>query len=307
MKNLLNLKKYYLEFEEDLLKLRKNDDINDLINMYRKLKILTPLFYKRGKVGHYYNKILLTVMKAENFFSDTYLINEKIDINKNIRFSNDLSEEELVEYLVLNTRKYLQKFNRSLDINALSFENTCNYASLKTQELCEDHNIDSDIIIISPGYSSDDDLFSGSNFHCFNILKINNEKYLIDCTYKQFFKNGKVNLERLGIINLSPPRVGAYMMMDEKRKALAHKLLKDGYIKIDDDTLKDYLDGFTMSFRNGLYYEKTKDFSYTTNYTSKDYENFLNGLDSQINYEDIKMLGFQREPLNNYDMSFEKR
>ena len=42
---------------------------------------------------------------------------------------------------------------------------------------------------------------------------------------------------------------------------------------------------FGFLFRNGLYYDETGDYSFTTNYNDIDYINFLNGTDSQVNHE----------------------
>ena len=72
-------------------------------------------------------------------------------------------------------------------------------------------------------------------------------------------------------------------------------------------TMKTYLDAFTISFRNGLYYENTLDFSYTTEYSLDDYIRFIHGDDNQINHEDKLYLGYQSKPLKNYKLNFKKR
>ena len=61
------------------------------------------------------------------------------------------------------------------------------------------------------------------------------------------------------------------------------------------ENLKNYLDGFTLSFRNGLYYEGQENKDFTVSYSCDDYYDFLNGLDSQVNYEDLECLGEQRK------------
>ena len=56
------------------------------------------------------------------------------------------------------------------------------------------------------------------------------------------------------------------MLMDKDRLKLSKDILEQGYVLLDDKNLKTYLDGFTISYRNGLYYEIMDDFSYTTKY-----------------------------------------
>lgn len=87
------------------------------------------------------------------------------------------------------------------------------------------------------------------------------------------------------------------MTLTEEKLKLAVSLLEKGYIELTDENGKNYFDTFTLSYRNGLYYEKTNDFTYTTPYTLKDYINFLQGTTSLLKYEDINTLGYQKTPL----------
>lgn len=108
-------------------------------------------------------------------------------------------------------------------------------------------------------------------------------------------------------MNVGGCKPGVYMLMTEKGEKIANKLIRDGYVKLNEETLKLYLDSFTISFRNGLYYERTKDFSYTTDYTVDDYLDFLWGNDNLLNYEGRDYLGFQKRPLKDANTSFRKR
>lgn len=112
-------------------------------------------------------------------------------------------------------------------------------------------------------------LFNGRGYHFFNILKINGNYYLVDCTYKQFFLLRKCLLERIGIPYLSGCYPGVFMCLTEKRKNTAEQIIQNGYIPLTDDIFKDYMDGFLLSWRNGTFYEETKDCSYTTPYMPK--------------------------------------
>lgn len=95
------------------------------------------------------------------------------------------------------------------------------------------------------------------------------------------------------------------MLLNEERENVAKELLKKGYIILTPDTLKHYLDGFTLSFRNGLYYEQNG-ISYTTPYTYEQYLDFLYTDASLTDYEDRSLLGYQKRPLRNPNFEFNK-
>ena len=65
---------------------------------------------------------------------------------------------------------------------------------------------------------------------------------------------------------------------------------------------KYYLDGFAISFRNGLYYDETGDYSFTTPYTFDEYIDFLNGKDSQVKREGKLVLGYHEKPVTRISM-----
>ena len=83
------------------------------------------------------------------------------------------------------------------------------------------------------------------------------------------------------------------MLMDEKRKKVAEELLKNGFVELKDDTLKLYCDGFTLSYRNGLYYKYFGN-DYSTEYRVEDYIRFFNGEDSQLKHEPPTCLGMMK-------------
>ena len=186
--------------------------------------------------------------------------------------------------------------NKNINFNNLDLTNYCSVACDYILNICKSLNIKGIKIKIIPGFSDKYQLYYGGRNHYFIILDINNNKYLLDSTYSQFFLLKRNIIDRIGIINLSGCDAGIFMNMDKNRKLVSNKILQDGFIRLDEDTLKQYLDGFAISYRNGLYYENTNDYSYTTNYSAKDYENFLKGLDSQITHEKISYLGYQRKP-----------
>ena len=44
----------------------------------------------------------------------------------------------------------------------------------------------------------------------------------------------------------------------ETMNFLEEKIVKDGFVELTEHNFKHYLDGFTLSFRNGLFYEQKK-------------------------------------------------
>lgn len=231
------------------------------------------------------------------------------DFYDNRQIDDYSSPESILNYIVHNVRRYLvlshslnQK--RPIDINRLNFENECVVASNKVKELCDQLWLESYVVGVYPGYLKENDLFNGSGFHMCNIVKIEEQYYLIDCSYRQFFTLRQNFLERLGVVQMAGCKPGKFMLMNEERKNVANRVLKNGWTQLDGDVLKHYLDGFTLSFRNGLYYEQTNDFSYSTAYDVDTYIKFLRGEDNQLNHEDREVLGYQKKPLKNHNISF---
>lgn len=216
-------------------------------------------------------------MKPE-YICDTYL---------------NLSDNDIISIIVKNAiDKILYCFeDRYTSINQVDATDNCIAFSYIVKDICDKLGISSDIIKIWPGYDANARLFGMSGFHYATIIFIQEKKYLVDLTYKQFFKKSHSFLEEIGVVGLCAPLPGIFMLMDEERKELVMELLQKGFIELKDNNLKLYCDGFTMSFRNGLYYEEfNTDFS--TNYSDQDYTNFLfNKNDNQINHEPIKCLG----------------
>ena len=247
-----------------------------------------------------YNYIRNAIMSLENKYLNNYFIttitpNYNFIQNKHLLSYQD--DEYILHYIILKTRYYLHKIiNIKDNFNNLDLTNYCNQACDYILDVCQRLNIKGIKIKIIPGFNDNPKIYYGGGYHFFNVLNINNNKYLLDPTYNQFFLLKRNIIDRIGIINLSGCDAGIFMYMDRDRKEVADKLLQDGFIRLDENTLKQYLDGFAISYRNGLYYENTQDYSYTTNYTPQDYENFLKGLDSQITHEKISYLGYQRKP-----------
>ena len=293
----------------DLMKLysiviKETQDIKLLKEMYGFFKELNMKHGLASSVNDIYNLIVKYMLNSEKVFNNKQLLDTSftLDIKKDMELNTD-SEEQVLEYIVFQIRKKLLKTIYWNNIGALlnesntwnpSLVNYCYNASINVKELCNKHKIKCYLLEIHPGYCKKAKLFKGNGFHYANIIKLKNY-YLLDLTYSQFFNLGTTNLERIGLVNYPLTKAGRFMIMNEDRKKTALEILKKGYVKIDDNSIKNYFDGFTISYRNGLYYEQTKDYSYTTDYTIDDYFNFIMKKDNQILHEGKDVLGYQKK------------
>lgn len=260
----------------DLEKLRDSSDFNFVRDILVKLK---ESDYKTTD----YNKFLKSFQHNRLFMKPLYICDTNLCV----------SEDNIVNVVIKRTiDKILSAFeDRYSSINEIDLENNCIPISFFVKDVCDSLEIESSIIKIFPGYDMDARLFDGNGFHYSNILNIEGKMYLVDLTYKQFFKKNFSFLEEIGVVGLCAPRCGIFMFMDSKRCGVAEELLKNGFIEIKDNIFKSYCDGFTISFRNGLYYDVYSS-NFSTNYTDQDYINFIiNRSDSQINHEMVKCLG----------------
>ena len=198
-----------------------------------------------------------------------------------------------------------------MDLDDFDFTDQCCNAADYVSYICNQNNIKCYLIDIFPGYKEDARILENakcihSRCHYANVVEYNGKYYLVDVTYSQFFHLYKNNLDRLGVVGFDGCAPGTFMLLNEERKNLAQTLVMYGYIELTENIFKSYLDGFTISFRNGSYYETTNDFSYTTDYTVEDYIKFLAREDNQINHEGIRNLGYQKKPLKDPFMNFRR-
>ena len=277
---------------------KNQDEILDNIYSYIKKRSIN---YYNGEYMH----------PGYNLLKDAILLTEKKVIGKildnDVYISLNEKTNNFIEYLVLEGRKYLlqkcSNISQNIDIlnlNNYNFTNFCMICSKYIKKICDQNKIINYIVPIYPGYTDKYNLYNGYGYHFFNIVYNNNKYYLIDLTYSQFFTKEKNNLERIGLVDISGVKAGRFMLLNELNKNIALDLIKNGYIELDEIKFKIYLDAFTLSFRNGIYYENTNDFSFITNYTIDDYINFLTGNDNQINHEGLENLGYQKRPLKKY-------
>ena len=291
--------------EEDILERRIND-------FYKKIKAYQQEYYyaSKGKPRKFYYDAVgdRVCSLSDSLYPDKFLIDSFPNLTYDLVFSNEHSE--IIKRIIKYSRLRLIS-DLSISLNEFTVKSSlvdcCSKASDIVDEVSLLMGAKSKSVIIYPGFKKDSDIPSELNFHYFNIVVINGKKYIVDCSYRQFFLLASNCLDRLGIMHFTGISAGKAMLMDEKRKEVAMKILSDGYIEATEENIKAYLDGFAISFRNALFYEETNDFSYTTPYTALDYIHFLEGSDSQLDHESKKTLGLQLKPLKNSNMSFEKR
>ncbi len=277
---------YYQQFQKS----KTNTEKIKVINlMYQYLKIISLTINSESDLKNL-RKILLYCEK-----------NLSLEFITDITPSNNQATN-VIEQIINESRQYLFKKNNFPDVD---LQSECLNTSLFVIKCCQKYSLTAKMYLLQPAFITNLDLCYKR--HYFVIIDCNNDQYLVDLTYSQFFVLSRCLLNRLGLIGLSSPQPGTFMLMNDNRKKIAQKLLKDGYIKLDSNSLKQYLDGFALSYRNGLFYEDTQDFSYETFYSDNDYWHFLEGEDNQLKHENKRHLGYQKEPLKNPYLDFRKR
>lgn len=265
-------------------------------SLFIDLKNIAPNYYKQGKFHSLYEEYMRKLLDYRLKMTTEYICDVTVS-------NKSYPEDDILNFIVFKLYEYiLRAFEyRYQSINEVDMANNCIACCYKVLEICASLKIPCEKVEIYPGYNDKARLFGLCGYHYFNIVTINNKKYLIDGSYKQFFKKSHSSLEEIGVPLTCAPLPGIFMQQTKTRQQVAKKLLKDGWIELTEDTLKSYCDGFTLSFRNGLYYEThPKDF--TTSYTAEDYLNFLSEKDNQTNHEQLEHLGPLRkvlkQPLN---------
>ena len=275
--------------------IKRTHNVELLKELYKYIKSISNEFYSEEGMNPAYYQILSDVTYSEQFFEDKYVSDTlpKFD-DAGDSFMDYLAHEIR---LFLLKRHLVPKFKDNEYLRKEDFTNDCKKASLKAKEICDKNGVKCEVMMIYPGYDIEAELFYNGGFHAFDVVTYKGKDYIFDCTYRQFFNLSDNLIERLGVVNLSGCRPGCFMNMNDRRKKLANTILEKGYAELTEESFKDYLDGFTISFRNGLYYEETGDMSFTTDYTVDDYYKFLTTFDSQVSREGELVLGYQRKPL----------
>lgn len=268
-------------------------DINDLNNLVNSddYEYLRKIFNHLKSVNdnnNEYLKYINCLLKCRDKMKINYICDTILDTY----LINDKAIKNIINKTIYKVLKYFGGIYK--DINELDMTNNCTGISLYVEKISKEERVECELKDIWPAYSRDEKIYGNRGFHYFNILEIDNKKYLVDLTYKQFFKCNYCLEEEIGVPLLCAPLPGFFMMIDEERKKVAKEILNKGYIELKNNVLKHYCDGFTLSYRNKNYYN-IHGYDYTTTYKDEDYYNFLNGVDNQINHESIKCIGSLRK------------
>ncbi len=268
---------------------------------YSFIKQISKMYYKGNKMSKHYNTLVTSLESLESkCFGKEKIVNLSIPLNI---FKQPT---DFLDYIVWNVRKHI--IDIPIDgenIYLRDLNNLCAVATSGVIQICKNHGVKCRRVIIFPGYDQKNQINNELLQHHFCIVEFDSKRYLVDITYSQFFEKRNNNLDRLGVVNLDGTNVGSYMFLTEKGREIALKILKDGYIEMTEEVFKIYMDAFTLSFRNGLFYEKNETGFYVP-YTVDKYMEFLSGLDSQIKHEKAKYLGKQEKPLSDPKFEFKK-
>ena len=276
--------RYIKEAKEAILDKSNPDWENDvriaMSKVYRYYKKKLPVF--RGNV-----KELLKVIELENLLENKFLpidstpiIYRDFEVPEVVKTKEDALN--VVKSVVFNERVRLALACDGSDgLEKSSLSQQCLISTSNIQDYCEKTNIPCTRYCCSPTLGK-------GKFHAFCILdfKLENGEtvsYLVDCTYRQFFTYRKAFLERLGLVGFAGCCMGKFMLMNDSRKKTAKGLLKNGYMLLTAENIKNYFDGFIFEGRNGGYYaEKGKEFldesDYDVDYTYEDYLEAIDGV-----------------------------
>lgn len=277
-----------------------------LSDIYFYVKGITSEYYDGQKMISDYGFIRMFIRDAEDSIL-TKILNVPVEFD----IKDTKEKDNFIEDLVHKTREYLVLkcwwYNGRVPFEKMNFAEECKNATYYAKDICNKKGITSYVLEIAPGFDSNSRLYGydGLGFHYALVVYFENKYYLIDMTYSQFFYTKHNLLDRIGLVFIPPCDPGRFMMTDRGIE-IATKIIRDGYIELNEDIFKTYMDAFTISFRNGLYYENTNDFSFKSSYSVDDYIKFLHGENSQLNIEGEENLGYQRRPLKNPMMLIKK-
>ena len=231
------------------------------------LEELQQLLYSNPEITKQYKNHV----RINNEFESVYIIESAPVIDENIAYKDEMSSDEKANYLAQRIRQLLvdsEKNHRRIDYD-LSMDNLrgeCRNTTKLLLEECNELSVQAlmrrgtSSPIIADGFDTKFDLgITENDNHSFGIVEIDGKKYIIDCTYRQFFSVSK-NIDYGSVRD-----AGRYMLADEQRRSLSEQLLKYGFIEATPENLKMYLDGFVLADR------KCKE-SDRTNITPEEYQ-----------------------------------
>ena len=287
--------------------------VKELNNVYSLLKAASATICSK-KSNFFYKSLLCEAIDCEDLVQSIFIVDSNPAFDPcDSKFVNkvfyDIKSEDILDYLVWFTRMRLldnhqDETTELVEFDKLHLTNDCKLACNILKLISDTFKVNCKIVKIPPAFTDEYQLYNGNGFHYFCLVTIDGVQYIVDPTYRQFFTLDSNNINRLGVLGFDGCNPGVYMLMNESRKETALNILKNGYVVADLENLKNYFDGFCLSYRNGLYYEENGEALYTTSYTVEDYFSFLESRELLFDFEDIECLGQQHKPLKNAKFRF---
>lgn len=155
-----------------------------------------------------------------------------------------------MEELISNTINEIKEEYKTLN-NNLDLTNTCDLFQALTYYKFKDLNFE-----VYP-IETQDIISNDVEGHSLLLIKYQDFQYLIDLTYEQFFKEDKCNKENYLInkeynIIMLAPLPGYYYKLHPENSYVAQKLIKDGFIEANEETIKAYFDSFYLTRRGRI-------------------------------------------------------
>ena len=203
------------------------------------------------------NSFQYAIFEIEYLLSKEYLPikNEPIyDPDTQIDYPEEMiSEKDYIQTLDCLVHRVRTDFSQRFDIKNASLKSQCISSRMKVDDECEKRGIDFFNFRLNREMGLGD-------FHHLNIVSFPQENddrknYLVDCTYRQFFRKGNSFIRRIEVVNNRALSIGTYMMMTEKRQRLAEELLTKGYIEATPENLKEYFDAIIFAGRDLEFYK----------------------------------------------------
>lgn len=304
--------KLFEAYKSRVFSLQRGTDITNYSNeFYKGLKEIAHYYYPGEELPLYYRNLAQSIFLFERFLpTDSIFSFQSHDFTKVLDKPVSLKNDEVVlDYLVDQTRNYLfdeVSFDRAIfPYETYDLQNLCEKATNFSLKCAYGMGIECRKFVIYPCFKRDSKVMN--TVHVVALVSMNGREYLVDCTYSQFCTSVRCNLNRIGVPLFAGSAPGTFMQYDEFHKEVALTLLNRGWIEYTEKVKKAYLDGFLLSYRNGLFYERTEDFSLVSNYTASDYQNFFYGEDDLFHHEKKEELGFQLKPLANPNLLVKHR
>ncbi len=294
---------------DEIMTASNPDEVMDRLNeMYNFIKEVSPSLYSEDfGINKVYYTLRSTLSIHENFKlpHESIITMPKIDATFPKKRPDTKDHEAILNYIVSVTRNALYRkltigHKCEMPLEEIDLTNECYDSAWYAFDVARNLGLEAKMLTIQPGFNP---MSCGEGMaHCCTIIEIDSIPYLVDCTYSQFFWTKRCLPGRIGLMEYPGVAPGAFMVIDEERRKIAETILKQGWIENTPSVYKAYMDGFALCYRNGLYYEDTKDFTFKTSYTKENYDRFFSYDDDQFNHEEESHLCFQKRPLKDPHM-----